>query len=108
MNWLNKLNAQSIRILFGSLALYAFILSGLGFYRYVVRDAKSSDQCAWIPREKKVPGAVIRNIVLGGVAEEAGLRDGDILLAINGQRFNSVEEAQLLLDRVPRAEKARY
>ncbi|HEY4643793.1 MAG TPA: GAF domain-containing SpoIIE family protein phosphatase, partial [Bacteroidota bacterium] len=28
--------------------------------------------------------------------------------AINGQRFNSVEEAQLLLDRVPRAEKARY
>jgi S1-C subfamily serine protease len=43
------------------------------------------------------PGVLIAEVAPGSPAEEAGLRRGDILLAVNSQRFNSVSELRQVI-----------
>ncbi|MCE1228958.1 MAG: SpoIIE family protein phosphatase [Firmicutes bacterium] len=74
--------------------------------------AFSDDQCTWMVEryESQEHGqkvvrrrAVIREILEGGVAEEAGLLEGDELLMIRGQRVNPdrLWEAQTLVNDQP-------
>lgn len=45
------------------------------------------------------PGVVIQEVLRGGPAEQAGLRDGDLLVAVDGVRLDSSKSLPALLDR---------
>ncbi len=50
---------------------------------------------AEVAKEKhldKIEGVYVEGLVPGGAAEEAGIRKGDIILAINGKKVNSLAE----------------
>ncbi|WP_193046766.1 S1C family serine protease [Mycolicibacterium baixiangningiae] len=46
-----------------------------------------------------VPGVLIQEVLRGGPAEAAGLMDGDVLIAINGNRLSSATALTYTLDR---------
>ena len=70
--------------------------------------ATSNDQCGWLVRDKGLPGFVITQIVPGGVADRAGLKEGDILLAINGKQCSGTEGGMQIINGVKRDEYAEY
>lgn len=74
------------RLLWISVVALGFALGS--FYLNQWMYARSDDQCSWIV--EKVQGErhiVIREIMPDGVAEEAGLLEGDELVAIQGHRW---------------------
>ena len=55
------------------------------------------DITAEVAREKhlgKIEGIFVEDLVPGGAAEAAGIKRGDVLLAINGKKINSLAEMQ--------------
>ncbi len=70
------------RLILISLAALVFSLGS--FYVNQWRYARSDDQCSWVLEQGKI---VIREILPDGVAEEAGLLEGDELVAIQGHRY---------------------
>jgi len=68
----------------------------------------SNDQCGWLARDKGLPGFVITQIVPGGVADRAGLKDGDILLSINGKHLINSASAMQIINSIKRNEYAEY
>ncbi len=70
------------RLLLSSLIVLALSLGT--FYATQWPYAFSDDQCSWILEKDRI---VIRQILPGGVAEEAGLLEGDVLTAIQGRKF---------------------
>ncbi len=85
------------RLLF--LSLIALVLSLGTFYATQGPYAFSDDQCTWRVEKGRI---MIREILPGGVAEEAGLLEGDQLVAIQGKTFKGnaqgVREAQSLIN----------
>ncbi|HEU4952400.1 MAG TPA: SpoIIE family protein phosphatase [Holophagaceae bacterium] len=75
------------------------LLSVGGFVATQWVYSTSDDQCSWTLQEGKV---VITEILPGGVAEEAGLLEGDQLLSIQGHRVpataEGTQEAQALIN----------
>lgn len=70
------------RLLWISLVALAFSLGSFYLNQWVY--ARSDDQCSWVVENHKI---VIREILPDGVAEEAGLLEGDELVAIQGHRY---------------------
>ncbi len=60
------------------------------------RYAGSDDQCSWVVENGKI---VIREILPEGVAEEAGLLEGDELVKIQGQAYEATPEGTLRAQR---------
>lgn len=109
MNWLNKLSARTIRLVFTILAVYALIIGSINFVRVMVIETTSNDECLWVKEGRPdSTGVFIRQVMPGGVADKAGLKDGDLLIAINGQRFKDGNGAQRILNRVGAKETAVY
>jgi serine phosphatase RsbU (regulator of sigma subunit) len=81
------------------LSLFALALSLGTFYATQGPYAFSDDQCTWRVEKGRI---MIREILPGGVAEEAGLLEGDQLVAIQGRKFQAtaegVREAQSLIN----------
>lgn len=81
------------------LSLVALVLSLGTFYATQGPYAFSDDQCTWKVEQGRI---MIREILPGGVAEEAGLLEGDQLVAIQGKVFKGngagVREAQSLIN----------
>lgn len=46
------------------------------------------------------PGALLGKVRAGGLAEKAGLREGDVITALNGQPVNSVADLALALKKL--------
>ncbi|HEY4613050.1 MAG TPA: GAF domain-containing protein, partial [Bacteroidota bacterium] len=65
-------------------ALVALGICTVNFVDIMVLNALSNDQCGWLQRSDGGPGLLITQVVPGGVSDKAGVRDGDILLKING------------------------
>jgi serine phosphatase RsbU (regulator of sigma subunit)/MFS family permease len=62
----------------------------------------TTDDCLWEIKTGKDSSdmkLVITNIIKGGVADQAGIKDGDLLLAINGIEFNNTISAMDILNR---------
>ena len=66
------------------ISLVALVFSTGSFVLNQWVDARSDDQCSWIVENHKI---VIREVMPEGVAEEAGLLEGDELVAIQGRRY---------------------
>ena len=103
-----SMSARSIRLIYTVAAMIVFIISMTNFVQIMVYNIKGTDECAWRPREEGQPGLLITDIVEGGVADQAGLHNGDILLAINGMDFQIANAAQKLIDALQPGEPASY
>ncbi|HJV91763.1 MAG TPA: hypothetical protein VJ623_15730, partial [Holophagaceae bacterium] len=70
------------RLLWISFACLTLALGSFGLNQWVY--AASDDQCSWVVEKGKI---VIREILPDGVAEEAGLLEGDELVKIQGRAY---------------------
>lgn len=70
------------RLAWISLVCLSLALGGFALNQWVY--AGSDDQCSWVLEKDKV---LIREILPDGVAEEAGILDGDELVKIQGRSF---------------------
>ncbi|GLH66590.1 SpoIIE family protein phosphatase [Geothrix edaphica] len=82
------------RLLWISFACLTLALGSFGLNQWVY--AASDDQCSWIVENGKI---VIREILPDGVAEEAGLLEGDELVKIQGRAFEPTLEGTLKAQR---------
>jgi len=109
MRWLKNFSPKILRVVFTVLALYSLAVGTFYFVDLAFINAPASDDCAWVGEGTKDTLSVfIRDIVPGGVAEKAGLQDGDILISINGKWFRHGLEAQAILNKVPDGGTAQY
>ncbi len=69
----------------------------------------SNDECLWIP-DKQADTLVIRfeTVKVDGVTWNAGIRDGDYLIAMNGTKLKSTMQAKEILDSMESGEYADY
>jgi sigma-B regulation protein RsbU (phosphoserine phosphatase) len=56
-----------------------------------------NDQCRWIDQDSS--RLLIKDIVRGGVAEQAGIKDGDFLVRIDGKNFKNGGEAESIISK---------
>jgi serine phosphatase RsbU (regulator of sigma subunit) len=82
------------RLLWVSFACLALALGSFVLNQWVY--AASDDQCSWMVENGKI---VIREILPEGVAEEAGLLEGDELVKIQGRAFEGTLEGTLKAQR---------
>lgn len=91
-----------LRFVFIFISLFFLILSLMSFYNNMVARKMTTDDCLWEPvnlNDKFDSALYITQIIPGGVADEAGLKDKDILIAINGQKFKGTGDAMKLLNK---------
>jgi phosphoserine phosphatase RsbU/P len=94
----SSLSPQSIRIIYSLLALIVLSLCMLRFSIQMFERVTGNDQCRWVDQDTSK--FIIRDIVRGGVAEKAGLKDGDFLFNINGIHFKASVDAQLFINKL--------
>lgn len=102
---------QSPRLTRAVFLVLAFVTLGvttLNFMDVMFFKAVSNDQCGWLPRPDGLPGAIITDVVAGGVTDRAGIKDGDILLRINGQEFRTPGQAMNIINPMAAGEYATY
>ncbi len=70
----------------------------------------SNDECLWIPQKVTQDSTLItfRKVKKNGVAWQAGIKDGDVLLEINGQPIKNTRDAQFILNSVESSDSAVY
>ena len=92
--------------------LYSFLVLFLGlinlYYIFAITPL-SNDECIWRP-VMVGPNKTLRfeKVKIGGVTWNAGIRDGDYLLAINDTPVKSDERAQIMLNRLKAGSYATY
>ncbi len=72
------------------------LICGMNAYVNIVVRVVGNDQCRWV--DKGYSHVLVTDIVPGGVADKAGLKDGDILIRIDGESFRTSQEAQLMIN----------
>jgi phosphoserine phosphatase RsbU/P len=87
---LKNKSPRTIRIFFFISYLIVFIFAAINASNILYFRAISNDQCAW----RYIPGRdsvlLVTDVVPGGVADKAGIKDGDILLKLDGKSYNSL------------------
>ncbi len=99
---------RATRILYSIAAFLVLLLTLTHGLNVLYFKATSNDQCGWLPREKEKPGVEITQVVPGGVTDKAGVRNGDILLEIDGQKFRDGQEAMRIINKVKRNDFVDY
>jgi serine phosphatase RsbU (regulator of sigma subunit) len=84
------------------------ILGLLNVYVVVDLKATSNDECLWITHNKDSTYLLFDKVKVGGVTWNAGIRDGDQLLAINHIMLDDALQAQRILNSYEWGEYARY
>ena len=107
-NFAAVLSPRTVRVSYSVAAALVLMLTLFHGLNVLVFRATSNDQCGWLPREKGKPGFEITQVVPGGVTDQAGVRDGDVLLAINGVRFRDGSEAMAVINHINRNDYAEY
>ncbi len=82
------------RLIWISFVCLTLALGSFGLHQWVY--AESDDQCSWMVENGKI---LIREILPDGVAEEAGLLEGDELVKIQGRAFEPTIEGTLKAQR---------
>jgi serine phosphatase RsbU (regulator of sigma subunit) len=93
-------------------ALTAFlaIIGFINFYYIFEVTAQSNDECLWLIEKISKDSTVIvfNQVKVDGVTWQAGIRDGDHLLKIDGVKTPNLVIASHLLDRVKKGDYATY
>jgi sigma-B regulation protein RsbU (phosphoserine phosphatase) len=111
MSFLNKFSDGTLRVAYTALALFCFMYASVIFIQTMFTDRMTSDDCLWIEEVngKKLEDALlITQILPGGNTDEAGIKDGDILIELGGQKFKSSLEAQKILNSFDAGEMIKY
>lgn len=101
MKFLNKFTDGTLRVFFTFIALYCLTFASIVFIRTMFTERMTSDDCLWVSEyngNKLNEGLYIVQILPGGVSDIAGIKEGDILLAINGMKFKDINDAQAILN----------
>src|ERR1035437_712293 len=89
---------------------FLFVIGLINFFFIFDITAQSNDQCLWV--EKKVSAdslkIIFQSVKSQGVTWNAGIRDDNELIAIDGIRTRSTLVASQVLDKVPTADYATY
>lgn len=111
MSFLNKFSDGTLRVAYTALALFCFMYASVIFIQTMFTDRMTSDDCLWIEEVngKKLEDALlITQILPGGNTDEAGIKDGDILIELGGQKFKNSLEAQKILNSFDAGEMIKY
>ncbi len=104
---LSRFSPSGVKAFYGILSLLLLSAASTNFVQTNFVHATANDQCAWIKQRNDDSIAVIDKIVPGGVADLAGLHNGDTLVKINGHHFD-YETSQSLINAVPAGGTAVY
>lgn len=82
----------------------------LNLYFVLEVSPSSNDECIWQPKKVTQDSTIIvfNKVKVNGVTWNAGIRNGDRLLAINDNEVRDVFDAQLVLNRVEKGDSAVY
>jgi Serine phosphatase RsbU, regulator of sigma subunit len=95
-NPFSHLSARSIRVLYTLAAIVVLGICLINFSVQMFERLTGNDQCRWVPKGES--RLLITDIVHGGVTEQAGIKNGDILVKIDGQRFSQDFNAQSMIN----------
>lgn len=110
MNEIRRLILKHKSDLISALTIFLVFIAILCIYFAFEVRVQSNDECLWEPVSKSMDSTAIKfNLVkVNGVAWDAGIRDGDYLVGINGQKIKTTIQAQLILDEVKSGDYADY
>lgn len=91
-----------------TIALTAILLISL--YYVIEINVTSNDECLWVPKKSDSKEIIIefQSVKFNGVAYNAGIRNGDQLLEISGEKIVETFKAQEILNRVDEGKYADY
>ncbi|HCN36963.1 MAG: SpoIIE family protein phosphatase [Ignavibacteria bacterium] len=102
MKFIKNLSESTYRFIYISIAIFSISLIGIIFVNTMVINRFTVDDCLWVDKLPNKPeldsGFYIVQIIPGGVADEAGIQNEDILLYINGQPVAKSLKTQELLN----------
>lgn len=102
MKFFSKFSDSTYRFVYVCIALTVFSCLAISFISDMVVQRFTVDDCLWIEkiegRETLDSAVYIVQITPGGVADEAGIKNEDILVAINGKLFKGRFGAQDILN----------
>ncbi|MBI5020723.1 MAG: SpoIIE family protein phosphatase [Ignavibacteriales bacterium] len=99
-NPLRKMRPNTIRILYSFISMIVLALCVMNFISVMVYNVQGSDECGWRPRDQGKQGLLISDVIPDGVADKAGIKNGDILLKVNGLDFQNANRAQRIIDSI--------
>jgi serine phosphatase RsbU (regulator of sigma subunit) len=111
MKFLNKFSEQTLRYFIIVIGLGTFLLSSYSFLDNSVFNRMTNDDCLWVDVYKGVEAKeslFIVQVVPGGVTDKAGVKEGDMLVEINGKKFKDIKEAQWLINQAESGEVITY
>ena len=107
-NPFDSMSPRAIRAVYAIFALAVLAVCLLNFSDIMVTKVRTNDQCEWQFVKEHTDRLYVTNIVSGGVAERAGLRDGDWLLKIDGVGVMDVKDVNSLINNHRAGEYAVY
>lgn len=102
------MSARSIRGVYTFLMLAVLAVVMVNFADVMFLKTIGNDQCAWRPLDGSGSRLLITDVVPGGVTDKAGIKDGDVLLDVNGTPFKTSQEAQQRINAVTPGNFATY
>jgi len=102
MRLFKNISENNRRFLILVLAFVCLLLNIIAFENNFISKRMTTDDCLWEMKQGKDSSdtrMIITNIIKGGVADQAGIKDGDILIAINGIELNNTIYAMDILNR---------
>jgi len=96
--------------LLAPITLLLLVLVLINFYFVFEITPLPNDECMWDPRDvsKDSVGFFFESVKFEGVAWNAGIRDGDQLIAINDKNIKYLHEASLELNKMDSGDSAKY
>lgn len=93
-----------------AVSLVLIFLAVLNIYFAVLVRVTSNDECLWVPMDPAADSTAIYFdlVKYGGVAWNAGIRNGDRLLKINENNLKTTAQAQRILNAVKSGDSAKY
>lgn len=100
MKLFKNISENTLRFLFILIAFLCLILSIFAFENNFISKRMTTDDCLWLDSKDSIGNRnlVITQIIKDGVADKAGLQDGDLLVAINGIQLNGTYNAMDILN----------
>jgi phosphoserine phosphatase RsbU/P len=96
-NPFSNLSARTIRVVYTLITLIVLGVCLINFYVMMIQNVVGNDQCRWVQNNES--RLLITDIVSGGVTEQAGVIDGDVLIKIDDQEFKLDLDAQAIINK---------
>lgn len=94
MEILSKYKENTLRFFIILLSLYALIIAGIPIFNSIFTKRLTYDDCSKIEKIDNSGNKVVEIVKINpkGIAEKSGLKQGDVIIAVNGIPVNSLNE----------------